>query len=206
MLQWIGLTVGFIIFAILHSFLAGRSFKRWLFSIAPGIRPFYRMLYNIFALVTFWLWLQLLPTGGQVIYAIPAPYSYLLYGVQIASVAGLYWAARPLDNQAFVGTRQIYDYLRFDQFPDDLDEPAHELSFRGAYRHMRHPLYTFVILILIFRPEVTLRWAILSLFCILYFWIGSIYEERKLLKQYGALYYRYRQQVPRFIPRLSNLR
>lgn len=205
MIQWISLTLGFIVFAILHSYLAGHTFKKWLFSLLPGIRPFYRLLYNIFALITFWLWLLLLPSGGLMIYELSPPLNYLFYGIQLASIAGLYWATRSLDNSAFLGIKQVNDYFRNNQFPGNLDEPNHELTFHGAYRAMRHPLYTFVMLLLIFRPDVSLRWLILSLFCIVYFWIGSIYEERKLRTEFGDQYTRYQKHVPRFIPRLSNI-
>lgn len=44
--------------------------------------------------------------------------------------------------------------------------------------------------------------ALINLLFGLYFWIGSIYEERNLVKDYGKAYEKYRQEVPRFIPKI----
>lgn len=37
----------------------------------------------------------------------------------------------------------------------------------------------------------------------LYFYVGSIFEERKLLSEFGPAYANYRDRVPRFLPRLK---
>lgn len=203
--QWIYLILGFLAFAALHSFTAGHTFKKWLFFRVPSVQPFYRILYNFVAVITFWLWLLLLPSGGRLLYELNAPFNYLFYLIQITSLAGLYWATRLSDNSAFLGIEQIKDYYQYNRYPENLDEPAQDFIINGAYRYMRHPWYTFIILILLFRPDLTLRWSILALFCITYFWIGSYFEERKLRSLFGDAYKRYQQQVPRFIPRLSQV-
>jgi protein-S-isoprenylcysteine O-methyltransferase Ste14 len=37
--------------------------------------------------------------------------------------------------------------------------------------------------------------------CHIYFFIGSIFEERKLVREFGAAYRAYQQRVPRLMPR-----
>jgi protein-S-isoprenylcysteine O-methyltransferase Ste14 len=36
-----------------------------------------------------------------------------------------------------------------------------------------------------------------------YFWIGSIFEERKLVREFGDTYRDYQRRVPRLLPRLK---
>ena len=36
----------------------------------------------------------------------------------------------------------------------------------------------------------------------LYFWIGSIYEERRLVAEFGEAYREHQRRVPRLVPRL----
>ncbi len=37
--------------------------------------------------------------------------------------------------------------------------------------------------------------------CNVYFFVGSIFEERKLVREFGAAYRAYQQRVPRLLPR-----
>ena len=49
-------------------------------------------------------------------------------------------------------------------------------------------------------PVMTLNLLVTYLLISLYFYIGSIYEERRLLAEFGAAYQAYRRCVPRLIP------
>ena len=79
---------------------------------------------------------------------------------------------------------------------DDGDEALH---LDGLHRYVRHPLYaaTFPILWGLVDSEFALATAI---WASAYFWLGSRYEERRLIARYGEAYRRYRTQVPAFVP------
>ncbi len=75
-----------------------------------------------------------------------------------------------------------------------------KLNIKGANKFVRHPLYLFVILYLIFDPQMELFSLVLLLCFIAYFFIGSIYEEKKLVEVFGDEYRNYQSKVPGIIP------
>jgi methanethiol S-methyltransferase len=83
------------------------------------------------------------------------------------------------------------------------DDQHEEFKAGGILQYMRHPLYTATILITLgfwlFIPNET---TLVSVACIfLYLGIGIPLEERKLIKQYGDAYRKYRKDVPALVPR-----
>jgi protein-S-isoprenylcysteine O-methyltransferase Ste14 len=83
--------------------------------------------------------------------------------------------------------------------------PTQKLVVRGIYRHVRNPMISGVIAVL-------LGEALLFGSVILLFWFGFVLllnmiymplvEEPGLAERFGADYLRYKQNVPRWIPRL----
>jgi methanethiol S-methyltransferase len=73
----------------------------------------------------------------------------------------------------------------------------------GFYRHVRHPLYTFGLMILWLSPRVTINSFIVYLSLTVYIIIGAYFEERKLLREYGQEYADYRSMTPMLIPGLK---
>jgi protein-S-isoprenylcysteine O-methyltransferase Ste14 len=86
-----------------------------------------------------------------------------------------------------------------------LGEPVH-LVVRGPYRHVRNPMITGVVCILLAEAAITAAIPLL-------FWAGVFFavvavvirgwEEPHLKKRYGDEYVEYRRNVPAWIPRLS---
>ena len=75
-----------------------------------------------------------------------------------------------------------------------------KLNTGGLYRYMRHPLYTFSLLVLWLTPTMTRNFALLYAALTVYIIIGAIFEERKLLQTFGAAYQEYRAKTPFLIP------
>lgn len=192
--------MAFLGFAGLHSLLASARLKKRLFDIFPGFRFFYRLFYNGVAFLTFGLFWFAAPIDNFTLYEISGLPAGLMYGVQALGLAGLLYSLRCVDTGYFSGIRQMQDApgRRSDYH---LDEPAsQELVFSGPFRYVRHPLYSFSLLILFFNPAMSLKWALFSLCSLLYFMIGSRLEEQKLLARFGAQYEAYRRRVPALIP------
>jgi protein-S-isoprenylcysteine O-methyltransferase Ste14 len=74
------------------------------------------------------------------------------------------------------------------------------LKIEGPYKVVRHPLYLFTIIFLILRPTMDLFYLVFLIFLIAYFYIGSFYEERKLVSAFGDRYREYQESVPRLFP------
>jgi protein-S-isoprenylcysteine O-methyltransferase Ste14 len=86
-----------------------------------------------------------------------------------------------------------------------MGEPVH-LVVRGPYRHVRNPMITGVLCILLGEAAVTASGALLGWFAIfLAFQVTVIpfWEEPHLVRRYGSEYVEYRRNVPRWIPRVS---
>ncbi len=82
------------------------------------------------------------------------------------------------------------------------ENPAHTetLVIRGAYRWVRHPMYTGSLIFIWLMPVMSLNTALFYAALTLYIVIGAYLEERKLLTAYGQAYADYRRMVPMLIP------
>lgn len=86
-----------------------------------------------------------------------------------------------------------------------MGEPVH-LVVRGPYRHVRNPMISGVLCILLGEAAVTASGWLLAWFAIfLTFQAIAIrfWEEPHLTRRFGSEYLDYRQNVPRWIPRIS---
>jgi protein-S-isoprenylcysteine O-methyltransferase Ste14 len=84
-------------------------------------------------------------------------------------------------------------------------EPPQKLVIMGPYRYVRNPMITGVILVLLGESILFNAWLILG--WTLVFWAGNmiylpVVEEKGLIARFGDPYREYRDQVPRWIPRL----
>jgi protein-S-isoprenylcysteine O-methyltransferase Ste14 len=179
------------LWGLIHSLLASVQFKSLLFRMLGerGMK-FYRLLYNIFAVVSFLPVLYLMVTlPDQPLYEVPSPWSYLMRAGQIASALLLLVSVLQTDVLAFVGLRQLF-----------ATEQGGDLVTRGLYRFVRHPLYTFSLLVLWLSPVISLNSFIVYLALTIYILIGIIFEERKLLREFGKAYADYKSVTPMLIP------
>jgi protein-S-isoprenylcysteine O-methyltransferase Ste14 len=65
---------------------------------------------------------------------------------------------------------------------------------------VRHPLYLGCSLLLAFHPVQTRSSAATAAAVIAYFYIGTFFEERRMIRKFGGAYREYQQRVPRFLP------
>ncbi|AXJ01602.1 Protein-S-isoprenylcysteine O-methyltransferase Ste14 [Cyclonatronum proteinivorum] len=192
--------LAFLGFAILHSILASRVVKRNIIGIFPQMRWYYRLLYNVIAVLTLAVVWFAAPVESHMLYKVEPPLQFGLHLIQIGALAGLWVSVRHAGTSSFLGLRQLRD-ARQGIADYDLDEPATgQLVVRGPFRYVRHPLYVFSIVILVAHPVMTLKWALFTFCCVIYFVAGSWFEERRLLARYGRTYEDYRKRVPAFIP------
>lgn len=84
-------------------------------------------------------------------------------------------------------------------------DPPRRLVVRGPYRFVRNPMISGVVLVLLGESLILLSQSHLW-WTVIFFAINAIYipllEEPDLASRFGAEYDRYRQHVPRLIPRL----
>jgi protein-S-isoprenylcysteine O-methyltransferase Ste14 len=121
--------------------------------------------------------------------------------IQLAALLAGWQTVKLFGSSRFLGTEQLRRYIRHHEIPEYYDENSRGTFVqKGLYKYVRHPLYTLSLVILICWPVMSTWFATIIVLCALYFWIGSIYEERKLVKRFGSAYEEYRKRVPRIIP------
>ena len=182
--------------SVLHSWLAAFSTKDMAERIAgKGIRRYYRLFYVVIAgltLLPILAMVALLP--ARVLWVIPTPWLYLTLTLQGLALLGLLVTVLQVDTLAFIGLRQLTQ-------PDI--ERRNELVTRGFYRWVRHPLYFFSLVVFWLFPYMTDLVLAFVIASSLYFIIGTIPEERKLVAIHGEAYRQYQRDVPRIIPGLK---
>lgn len=182
-----------LVWGIFHSLLASTGVKDF-FRRTFGDRYMksYRLIYNIFAVVSVLPVLYLMITlPDRTLYQVPAPYDLLMRAGQGASVLLLLVAVIQTDLFSFAGLRQLFE-----------EEKSGPLITGGLYRLVRHPLYTFSLLILWLSPHMSLNSFIVYTALTMYVLVGIIFEERKLLREFGEQYAEYRSRTPMLIPGL----
>lgn len=85
-------------------------------------------------------------------------------------------------------------------------DPPQKLVVRGPYRHVRNPMITSVLFMLLGESLMLQSWPIGG-WGLFFFLVNSIYfplsEEKGLERRFGDDYLTYKANVPRWFPRLS---
>lgn len=195
----LGIIAFFAAFGWLHTYLASDKVKRKLAEEHGNLIAFYRISYNLIFIFTLYFFWVLYPRPDVQVYSFDYPFDLLVLGIQFLALLALIYVFKYFSLGEFTGIAQIIRYYKNEYDISELDEKL-KLKIAGPYRYMRHPLYFFTFLVLIFRPEMNLFYFT-SVICIaVYFYIGSEYEEKKLLEKFGSEYEVYRNKVPRFFP------
>ena len=84
-------------------------------------------------------------------------------------------------------------------------DPPKELVARGLYRYVRNPMYVGVASVLIgeallFQSLTLLEYA--GAVLLMFHLFVVLYEEPALARKFGDSYLRFREEVPRWIPRI----
>jgi protein-S-isoprenylcysteine O-methyltransferase Ste14 len=180
---------------MLHSALISRAVTAALQKRFPSSFRFYRILYNLFAVVT------LLPVlyysfsqRGETLVAWTGPWRII--STLLGSVALILFVtgARHYDFRQFVGIRQIKSEKACSVLTDDCS-----LDTTGVLSVVRHPWYCAGIFIVWARPlDLAAIWT--NLVVSGYLVVGSFLEERKLQVQFGEQYTDYQRRVSMFVP------
>jgi protein-S-isoprenylcysteine O-methyltransferase Ste14 len=190
------LILAIVLWGVFHSLLASTGIKDLLRrAYVDEFMKSYRLLYNIYAVISFLPILYLMVTlSDKILYQVSPPNNYWMRVGQGASLFFLIAAVFQTDILSFIGVRQLFE-----------EEKTGTLITKGLYHYVRHPLYTFSLLILWLSPKMTLNSVVVYIALTVYVLIGIIFEERKLLREYGQDYANYRANTPMLIPGLNFL-
>lgn len=182
-----------LLFGILHSVLAAEWVKRFMQRRLGRKYKYYPFTYSVFAAITLTgILIFQLNMQSKLLYVAPRWVNMLLW---LPVLAGLLIMAVVIKKYFFSlsGVSVFYKH-----------QPPVVLEQGGLNRYVRHPLY-FGTLLFVWALFFVFPYLSNLLACIvitLYTVIGAMFEEKKLVKQFGEQYVLYRKKVPMLIPGL----
>ncbi len=182
---------------LMHSLLIHSHVASHLKKAIPGLKKYYRFLYNGFSFVT------LLPLvfitrrmGGDVVFAWSG-YGHFIQLILIIIALYLFWGgAKVYDLQIFLGLKQY-------RTGKELALLTKEAVFteRGVFAITRHPWYLGTLLLIwslptVYPKAIFLAAGILSIYLV----VGTILEEQRLVVLHGDKYREYMDHVSMLLP------
>lgn len=183
------LSLAWMTYCALHSFLASLRVKHWAERRVPRVSRRYRLAYNLVATV---LLIPLLIAtelaAGDWLWRWQGPWAWVSHGVTALVVLGVLWSSRAYDMREFMGLAAATAAA----------QPRFGLS--PLHRFVRHPWY-FLGLIWLWTRDMDSARLVAVLIVSGYLWLGSRLEEDKLEQELGRIYREYRSRVPGLLPR-----
>ena len=183
------------VFAVQHSGMARRGFKRVLTDFVPPVieRSTYVLCASLALILVFAFW-QPLPT---VVWSATHP----PLAMAITSLAAIGWlivlySTFLISHFELFGLKQVA--LNF----VGRALPAGNFRTPGLYRLVRHPIYLGFIIAFWAAPTMTAGHLMFALVTTAYIFVGITLEERDLVAAFGDQYRRYRGRVAMLLPRI----
>ncbi len=174
-----------------HSGMVRNSYRRWFcrFFPEPYDRAFYAISSGVVLLLVIVLW-----QGTSPLLVVNGFPRWLLRALFWSSIGGFVWGILALKSFDPCGLQPIICRLR-----DEVPVPP-SFTLRGPYHWVRHPLYSFMILIIWSSPDVTADRLLFNLLWTAWIVAGAFLEERDLVDEFGDVYRQYQRQVPMLVP------
>jgi protein-S-isoprenylcysteine O-methyltransferase Ste14 len=193
---WTSLTVDVLllgVFAVQHSVMARRGFKRWWTGFIPPAveRSTYVQAASLAVALLLWQWRPI----PSIVWAVDNPSGrILLYLISALGWVTLLTSTFLINHFELFGLQQVFNYWRGARV-----EPA-AFKTPALYKYVRHPLYLGFILAFWATPRMTQGHLLFAAATTAYIFVGIFFEERDLIAHFGDEYRRYRRRVPMILP------
>ena len=180
-------------FFVQHSGMIRRSFRARLAALLPAhYQPaFYAIVSGVMLILLPLLW-QPTPLG---LLTLRGPLRWLVRGAFLAAMAGMDRGFGSLRHFDPLGAGPLLAHLQA--------KPAPEmpLIIRGAYRWVRYPIYASFLSMVWGSPNVTVDRLLFNILWSVWMVVGTRFEERDLVAEFGGAYRKYQRSVPMLLPR-----
>jgi len=181
------------LFAVQHSGMARCRFKEVWTRLVP--EPIERSTYVLAAsaslLALFALWRPI----PAVVWNVQAPVSrFAIHALAAVGWLVALFSTFLLNHFELFGLRQVYLAAR------RKERPTPQFRTPWLYKLVRHPLYLGFVIAFWAAPTMTVGHLVFALGMLGYILVAIQLEERDLVREYGARYLAYREQVRSLVP------
>ena len=181
------------LFAVQHSGMARKPFKRWLTQFMPASveRSVYVLLASLALILLLWQWRPIPAVVWQVT---NEQVAMTMTALSLAGWLLVLFSTFLINHFELFGLHQVAANLAGRTMP--------EVRFKTPvlYKFVRHPIYLGFIIAFWATPVMTVGHLLFAAVTTAYIFVGIALEERDLIQLFGEEYKRYRAQVGMLAP------
>jgi protein-S-isoprenylcysteine O-methyltransferase Ste14 len=181
------------LFAVQHSGMARKPFKRWLTQFMPASveRSVYVLLASLALILLLWQWRPIPAVVWQIT---NEQVAMTMTALSLAGWLLVLFSTFLINHFELFGLHQVAANLAGRTMP--------EVRFKTPvlYKFVRHPIYLGFIIAFWATPVMTVGHLLFAAVTTAYIFVGIALEERDLIQLFGEEYKRYRAQVGMLAP------
>jgi methanethiol S-methyltransferase len=180
------------LFAVQHSGMARKPFKRWLTQFVPAsVERVYVLLASLALILLLWQWRPIPAVVWQVT---NAQVAMTMTALSLAGWLLVLFRTFLINHFELFGLHQVAANLA------GRTMPAARFKTPVLYKFVRHPIYLGFIIAFWATPVMTVGHLLFAAVTTAYIFVGIALEEHDLIQLFGEEYKRYRAQVGMLAP------
>ena len=181
-----------VLFFLQHSLLIRRGIKQ---KLAKFMRVEYQSaFYGLTSVIALLLVLVFWQKSPTLIARAEGVIFWMLRVLFCLCYVGLFWGSRSIGSFDALGVKPLMRYI------GNRPGKPQQITAKGPYGWVRHPLYLFMIILIWSCPVLTLDRFLFNILWTFWVVIGTYLEDRDLHREFGSQYLEYSSRVPMLIP------